>query len=613
MARHILLIRQSSALRSISADEAVQVLTEEERTLERHHIEVPTAQFADAIMQGDWGGQDAFLREAAARIRAEADRFEDSAIHFLGLAEVPHLIALGAHVGYERVVVFHDHHGEAGPWRWPETGRTVELTTAGTDDLTATVTARGAAVLRVSISATISEADVREAVGDGTLADIELTLAHRAPQPGTIRSDADVEAVRQAFRTLYCMLRNKRPGIEVIHLFVSAPPSMCFVIGQELTLRNAPPVQTYRYRTGDGTMPAQQPAILLSDSAGRPPLAPLTEVELATAAHVRSEIWPAALQDVERYVANKSADRQVDGLWFDSFTHRSEVRCAAPFPTLPSLASFVPREVDIDPEPYAGDFAFNETKRRWHLNDRLLVALRRAADGSDERLRQLIRLFLFHEYVHLFHSIGKHTAAEVGKFANCLEHIDYTADTYALLHQLDLCRYNDSKLLSDLKVVCDFLADQIELALRSFWAFDVDAGNEWQVRRIRRYLNWYWRQIQIESAQSVEAIMMLFSRQPRLEIGGLYQVARGRRVIAFLDRIDKTTHLELAIVMENEKLFRLSDGPNTNLGELLASFGRGEHERIQQFFRSVYDTAQGQGAAVQPATSPVMRTPPRKG
>jgi hypothetical protein len=65
--------------------------------------------------------------------------------------------------------------------------------------------------------------------------------------------------------------------------------------------------------------------------------------------------------------------------------------------------------------------------------------------------------------------------------------------------------------------------------------------------------------------------------------------------------------------MENEKLFRLSDGPNTNLGELLASFGRGEHERIQQFFRSVYDTAQGQGAAVQPATSPVMRTPPRKG
>ena len=53
-----------------------------------------------------------------------------------------------------------------------------------------------------------------------------------------------------------------------------------------------------------------------------------------------------------------------------------------------------------------------------------MLGLHQAVEGDAERLRQLIRLFLFHEYLHLYHSITKHTAEEVGKFSNCLEYLD---------------------------------------------------------------------------------------------------------------------------------------------------------------------------------------------
>lgn len=610
MAQQILIIRQPSALRAITEEEALQVLTPDEQALPRREIEVQTSQFADAVAQGDWGGQDAYLREAAAKIRALADELGNVALHYVGLAEVPHVIALGAHVGNERVVIPHDHIGADGPWRWTEVGQTITLKIVGTDELKISVKARGAAVIRVSISNTVTDEDVRAVVGEATLADVAITHAEVVPARNLICSLADVEAVRKAFIAAYGAVLNARPGIDVIHLFVAAPPSVCFAVGQELVLRNGKPVQTYRYRSGNGDAPKQQTAIFLSPTAEQIALVPLTGDELAIAQRVRNDVWPAALRDLERYAANKQADGHNEGLWYENFIHRDAFRRAAPFPALPSLPTFIPLDVNVDPEPFAADFAFEEAGRKWwRLNDRLLVGLHRAADGDYHRLQMLIRLFLFHEYVHLFHSIGKHTAAEVGKFANCLEHIDYTADTYALLHQLDLSRYEDHTL-GQFVPMQKFLVNQVELAIRSFWAFDADAGSEWPVRRIRRYLNWYWRQVQIENAGSAEGVAMLFTRQPRLEIGGLYQVARGRRVVAFLDKLDPSTHLEFAVVMENEKLFRLSDSPNTNLRELLASFRKGEHMEIQKFFRSAYDTARGQGSAVQPVV-PAVAAPPR--
>lgn len=305
------------------------------------------------------------------------------------------------------------------------------------------------------------------------------------------------------------------------------------------------------------------------------------------------------VSDVESYGRNLSIDGKAQGLWFDHLIYRDALRQASPFPALAPLASFLPTGVSVSATSLERrEFYLDSTNNCWHLNDRLLVGLHKAARGEAE-LKQLISLFLFHEYLHLFHSLSKRTAEEVGKFSNCLEHIDYTADAYALIHQLDFYRTKLPDLLDE-KGAIRFLFEQTDLVLRSFWAFDEETGSEWQVRRIRRYLNWYWRLAQLQRATRIGVAMSLFAAKPYVELCGMQQVSRGRRTFAKLDKLDRATHLEMAIVMENEKLYRITEGPNTRLYDLLCQFLHGGHEEIKSIFNAVFDIAEGQGSAVLP-------------
>lgn len=585
----LLLIRQTSPMRKISETEVVASLSADEQRLDRSQYEIPMSDFADSIEQGDWVGQDRFLREHAALLREQASDSSGVAVHYFGLAEVPHMIALGAHMGDERAVVFHDHDRDTGLWRWPEAGAALSVTSTGDSDLSSVVRARGPAVIRVAISASISDSDVREVVGEETLADITITHDDTStPSVARVRSGEDVEVVRREFRRVFALLRNTRPNIDVVHLFVAAPPSVCFVIGQELTLRNSPPIQLYRFRKS-ADCPSQQMAILLSAAGEDQVLRPLSPQEIEIAAKVRNEVWPRTLQDLKDYVVNKQVNEAFTGLWFEGLRPK-EIGAARPFPTLPPLKSFVPLNATVDPEPFKGEYGFEKATLRWRLSDRLLLGLYNGVNGDQQRLRELIRLFLFHEYLHDYHSVTKNTADEVGKFANCLEYLDYTADTYAILHQLDFARSHDTSLLESANAR-KFLASQVELAIRSFWAFDADLGSEWQVRRVRRYLNWYWRLTQLENGSDLATVMPIFCRPPHVEIGGLYQVGRARRVVAFLNRQESSTILELAIVLENDKLFRLPASPSANLPALLQAFVNAEHDDIKRFFQTVYEIA----------------------
>src|ERR1700733_3694578 len=232
MPQHVLLIRQPSGMRQISTAEVIRALDDDQVRLERTDIEVDMASFVDAVEQGDWLGHDLFLRERALLVRATADRYLDVVLHYFGLAEVPHIVSLGGHIRAERMVFVHDYDRDHDVWRWSNAAQSLQLTTTGTEGLQTIVRARGPAVLRVSISASISDSDVRAVVGDETLADV--TIGHALDTGAAVtmvRSAADVEAVRSEFRSAYGQLRNARPNIDVIHLFIAAPPSVCFVVG----------------------------------------------------------------------------------------------------------------------------------------------------------------------------------------------------------------------------------------------------------------------------------------------------------------------------------------------------------------------------------------------
>jgi hypothetical protein len=180
-----------------------------------------------------------------------------------------------------------------------------------------------------------------------------------------------------------------------------------------------------------------------------------------------------------------------------------------------------------------------------------------------------------------------------------LEYIDYTADTYALLHQLDWASVYKRESVNDDASTKRFLANQIELIIRSFWAFEPAGVNrEWQVRRLRRYLNWYWRHIQVSRAPDLSAAILTLSRPAKVEIAGIDQIARGRRLLARLDRLDDTTQLEMGVVLEDERLLRIQESPSTGLHALLTAFQTGAHEEIKSFFRAVYEIASQMGGAL---------------
>ena len=152
-----------------------------------------------------------------------------------------------------------------------------------------------------------------------------------------------------------------------------------------------------------------------------------------------------------------------------------------------------------------------------------------------------------------------------------------------------------------------FLADQIDLILRSFWAFDPNPPVlEWQVRRLRRYMNWYWRSVQIRRARTIVQAIRLFRRQPHVELAGLHQFARGRRVLVRLDRFDDSTQLELAIVLETDQLLRIQESPNASLSSLLEAFAQGKHSDIRTFFATVFEGAKITGGHLPPENLPAQ-------
>ena len=172
------------------------------------------------------------------------------------------------------------------------------------------------------------------------------------------------------------------------------------------------------------------------------------------------------------------------------------------------------------------------------------------------------------------------------------------ADLYGLLHQLDLTWRKDMNIVKNDSDQREFLANQIDLVLRSFWAFEPEGSLErWQVRRVRRYLNWYWRHIQVLRANDLETALRVLCKPPVVELAGLQHRTDGRRTFMMMNRLDPTTDLGLGLVLENERLMRIANSTTTSLHEVMEAFRTRNHEAIHQFFRSVYEEAKAQGGA----------------
>lgn len=575
-------------------------------------VEIDTAEYAAEIDSGSWGPSHGDVWRHAGELRELLRRTPNARLIYAGMPEVPHAVALGAYLGDEWVLEPYDFQVN-GTWAWPETKQTLSL---GVDGLPhETISTAGPAVLRVGITAKITDEQVRKFVGEAEqIADVRIAPLDTTPQPGLVRSPADVAEARRAVRQAVAALIEHRPQLTVLHLFIAAPVSACVVTGQEMRIRNNPPVQTYRYRQRtDGTGGATTEAIRITVGGPAVVDVPLTAEPSARAAVLRGELWTAAIRDVERYAERKRGEatraRRMAGgstprpRWYDVLVWGDEgeaLRRLRPFPALPPVYEVIEGPASVDPVPMVGDafFGFQREDKVWRVNDRFSVRLdERFPDAA--AARALLRIFLFHEYLHVVHGITKASVEEVGKFANGLERADYMCDLYGVLHELDWEVDEDPSLARDFDRFRRRLGDLIDLVVRSFWAFEPEGPMDWmEIRRMRRYMNWYWQQVRVRMARTPLQLAAVLARQPVVEIAGLEPRAESRRYYGSLRRFDRGVGLELGIVLDSEQLHRVKTGVTTPLDELARAFREHDHGAIQQVFRAVYAEAEGTGHAL---------------
>jgi hypothetical protein len=329
---------------------------------------------------------------------------------------------------------------------------------------------------------------------------------------------------------------------------------------------------------------------------------PLSETERARVEYIRTTVLPATLTGIKQYALAKREDAsEKDKPWYHYLQPHEALAAAAPYSDLPRIWEVIGDRDGIAEEPRADAYGRDKDDSVWRWSDSVLLGLDRAAQGDDARLSELLRLFFFHEYLHDWQSLTKYSAEDVGSFANCLERIDYIADLYAILHQLDYTMRTDRARVADEAKQLSFIADQIGLALQSFWAFDPRPPQaRWQERRLRRYLNWFWRRVQVLRARDLDkeqlaTALRTLGRQPTIELAGLeYRLGPGRIFVA-LDRMRVGEHLEIGLVLEDQRFWRAGSAGNMSLEALVAAFIQHDHEAIQLFFNSLFENVSATG------------------
>jgi hypothetical protein len=133
----------------------------------------------------------------------------------------------------------------------------------------------------------------------------------------------------------------------------------------------------------------------------------------------------------------------------------------------------------------------------------------------------------------------------------------------------------------------------IDLVIRSFWAFeDRPPLERMEIRRLRRYMNWYWQRERVLRCRTPLQLAAVLTRKPVIEIAGLEHSIESRRYYGHLRRFDPLVGLELALVLDNEELKRIPTSVTVPLEKLMEAFSVHDHDQIQQGFRQIFDEAE---------------------
>jgi hypothetical protein len=586
----LILLSQPEQLR-IEPAQMVEALPEAYRTLHHPEVELDLAELArEAIQTQDWSTAQRTLEEQFhTRVAPLRNRYPDYPIVYFGSAPIPLAVLLGFLIETWQQVKIIPHHHTRRVWAWvPEPdrppARLLPYSLPAERDRT-----EGEAVIRVSTSHLVDPKVTRKVVPDALL-EVDISLEH--PSEDAFSRVEEMQAVAQAFREVLNDIGNRFQGIHRVHLFASVQPGMALLLGAQISKTMHPPVQTYQYARHAQSGPYHVPAVLVNRPP-RPEPMPLTAEQQARTAADREQLE----RDLDRIhgLADRWKPPSSQG-WLEGLLRRPEGHpdFTAHWKHLPTLygTPLLKTKVDVATRLVDDSFRLAPPHNVWQIDDLWLTRLADRLKDDADRQRAL-RMLVLHELAHRGQqTLTRTSSREIGRCPRVLEEIDFHADVWAMLHEYELTRSQSPRQVED---VPGFFRGLVHIATECMWAFD-DGGpplREIQIRRLNRYLIWYWQYLLLERLATrshggtLDAVLSVLAQCPTLELAGPKLQLHDERVFFVLEP-GRVRTPELAVYHEG-KLHRHGPRPDFSIDALLDGVRERDGAKILESLRGAFE------------------------
>ncbi len=420
------------------------------------------------------------------------------------------------------------------------------------------------ALIRLNISHNINPDDTYEILPNAAEIDIQLSHAGEDAIASSIKMLEVGEAIKQAFDEL----SSNRSGIETIHFFASIPCGVAFLAGTKISPNIHSYIQTYQFsRTKE---PKYKKALLIKAQLRLE--RKIGAEEKKQADELRGLCNEELTKNVKNY-CQQNKDMSVGRKWYEGLVPgvNNSVMNTQFWTDLPALYETSLKDDSFDFETEVVNDGFYWRMNKWFVDDNFFISVKNRLNNPEDILKA-VRLFLFHESVHYKkHKLTDLTSVNIGSFPKVLETADYQADVYAIMNEYGY----HFKMKGPIQDPKKFFMDTIKVATETMWSFD-DAGvklEEIQIRRLNRYMIWYWIYAKIESeGNSIDEIISIFEEKPVIELNGLKTKEENNRFFFELEK-RKDQPLELAMFHKNHLV---RDGSASNM--MLEGFVEGIKE-----------------------------------
>lgn len=508
---------------------------------------------------------------------------EGCRIAYFGAAPIPLAIHLGYCLGNWNNYEVFNFHQKNKSWAWENKTSQVEqaLKKFPQENFKGT----GDVVFKVKSSYEIQNHDVHDVIKNEIK---ELEVRTELLDVTSIKNNDQLNEVANAFADGLASISNNLPNTDTIHLFATVPVGLAFLLGTKISPTINKKIRTYQYF--NGRTPKYEPVITLQEVVQNEH--PLTQEEIEIAQEIRANFSKQLNKAVKGYIQSKIEEKEkktLEGAWYELVLKKGNynnfrINTWSSLPDITEI-NLQDSKVDLSTTKVEGGFYVTENFD-WQIDDRFILGIHKRLEQNHQDTLCALRMFLFHEALHFYQRLNSFTASNIGRFPRILEEADYQADVWTMIHEYSMEKSTDGSL--DFK---DYFKDLIKIATKTMWAFDdLDPNvDEMQVRRINRYLIWYWHLVNITSrdCKNIEDVINIFSIKPLLEIKGLKLKTDSQRVLAKLDQY-QIGDLEIGI-FTNNIIERRGNSGGLGMKELINGFKARNGEIIEKQLKAFYE------------------------